>query len=168
MSRPAVGKPRASVRAAGKGDAVSGLESHLGFWLRFISNHVSGRFQRLMEAKGVSVSEWVALRQLFQSGAASPAQLMDALGMTKGAISKIISRLEDKQLVGRETSAADRRAQRVLLTAAGRRLVPQLARLADRNDARFFGHLPASTRDELIALMADIARRHEFRQVPLE
>ena len=27
----------------------SPLEAHLGFWLRFVSNHVSLRFQQLLE-----------------------------------------------------------------------------------------------------------------------
>ena len=40
---------------------ISSLESHIGFWLRFVSNHVSNRFALLVEKEGVSISEWVAL-----------------------------------------------------------------------------------------------------------
>jgi DNA-binding MarR family transcriptional regulator len=35
---------------------------------------------------------------------------------------------------------SDRRQQILSLTARGRALVPRLARLADDNDAHFFGH----------------------------
>lgn len=37
----------------------SPLEAHLGFWLRFVSNHASTRFQQQLEAKGVTFTEWV-------------------------------------------------------------------------------------------------------------
>ncbi len=148
--------------------AVSPLESHLGFWLRFVSNHVSGQFKRVVEANGVSVSEWVALRQLYNVGEASAAELMDALGMTKGAVSKIVTRLQDKGLVTRVAVDADRRAQQIVLSSAGSKLVPKLARLADDNDNVFFGHLDPVLRAQLSSAMQDIVRTHQLKQLPVE
>jgi DNA-binding MarR family transcriptional regulator len=148
--------------------ASGGLESHLGFWLRFVSNHVSGEFKRLVEANGVSVSEWVALRQLYDNGPSSAATLIDALGMTKGAVSKILARLEEKNLAQRAYLSSDARAQEITLTRSGRQLVPRLTELADRNDAAFFGHLSTAERAELIARMQDIVRRHNLKNVPVE
>jgi DNA-binding MarR family transcriptional regulator len=136
--------------------------------LRFVSNHVSGEFKRLVEANGVSVSEWVAMRQLFDNGASSAAELIDALGMTKGAISKILARLEEKNLVQRTYLDNDARAQEITLTRAGRQLVPRLTEFADRNDAAFFGHLSEAERAQLVALMQDIVRRHSLKKVPVE
>lgn len=147
---------------------VSGLESHLGFWLRFVSNHVSGEFKRLVEARGVSVSEWVALRQLHDDGSSTAATLMQALGMTKGAISKVITRLEAKQLIERIWLEDDRRAQALALTAAGRQLVPKLTALADQNDARCFGHLADSDKQLLTRLLQDYVRRHQLKNIPVD
>jgi DNA-binding MarR family transcriptional regulator len=147
---------------------VSELESHIGFWLRFVSNHVSGEFSKLMEARGVSVSEWVALRHLFSVGESSAAALIDALGMTKGAVSKIVTRLEDKGFVTRAPGDTDRRAQLLVLTATGRALVPTLAKLADRNDANFFGHLTPAQQQALVATMQDIVRIHQLKEIPVE
>ncbi len=65
------------------------LEAHLGFWLRFVSNHVSTRFQQQLEAKGVTVTEWVALRTLWAETQSSHAELIRALGMTKGAAQEL-------------------------------------------------------------------------------
>ena len=61
--------------------APSPLEAHLGFWLRFVSNHVSIRFQQLLEDKCVTVTEWVALRTLWSQRDTTHAELIDALGM---------------------------------------------------------------------------------------
>lgn len=70
------------------------LESHLGFWLRSVSNHVSTRFAELLAGHEVTVSEWVALRTLYAQPETRHAALIEALGMTKGAASKILTRLE--------------------------------------------------------------------------
>lgn len=147
---------------------VSGLEDHLGFWLRFVSNHVSARFRRRVEEAGVTVSEWVALRQLYGAPSLSAGALVEALGMTKGAISKLIDRLEHKQLARRRPDADDGRIQRIELTAAGQRLVPQLAALADENDAHFFGALAPETRRQLTAQLRQLVQLHGLTQVPTE
>lgn len=150
------------------GAQVSDLESHVGFWLRFVSNHVSGRFGRLIEDRGLTVSEWVALRRLLATGPSTTSALIDALGMTKGAVTKVVDRLVAKRLVARTLEPSDGRIQRVALTRAGRALVPQLAALADENDAHFFGHLPARERAALIDSLREIVGRHDLRRVPTE
>jgi len=149
-----------------KQSTPSPLEAHLGFWLRFVSNHVSIRFQQLLEAKGVSVTEWVALRTLWSQDETTHAELIQALGMTKGAASKVVSRLEDKGLAGRQLADGRAREQSLSLTAAGRALVPRLAALADANDAHFFGHLPASERMALTRAMQALVQHHELKDIP--
>lgn len=142
------------------------LEAHLGFWLRFVSNHVSLRFQQLLEEQGVTVTEWVALRTLLDGTVTSHAALIDALGMTKGAASKVISRLEEKGLAQRELAEGSAREQVLALTPAGRALVPRLARLADANEAHFFGHLPGPERAALLAAMQALVAHHQLKEVP--
>ena len=146
---------------------ISALESHLGFWLRFVSNHVSNQFALLVEKEGVTISEWVALRYLFQSSESSTADLIDALGMTKGAVSKVVSRLEEKQYVKRVVSEVDKREQLLTLTPSGITVVPRLAALADQNDADFFGHLPQSKRNDLMEVLRDIAVVHQLKELPV-
>lgn len=155
-------------KARGEVPSVSALEEHAGFWLRFVSNHVSGRFQRLVEENGVSLSEWVALRQLYSSERSTSAELIASLGMTKGAISKVLDRLESKDLARRVADPEDRRAQQIELTRAGRSLVPRLAKLADENDAHFFGHLSPAAREGLVQTLMDIVREHQLKQIPID
>jgi DNA-binding MarR family transcriptional regulator len=148
-------------------DGISNLESHLGYWLRFVSNHVSHAFRRKVESHGVTVAEWVLLRALFDSEAVNPSQIADTMGMTRGAISKLVDRVVAKRLVKCTTERADRRFQSLVLTSAGRKLVPVLAALADQNDAEFFGQLTDEQRSDLIALLKDIVRERELRHVPV-
>jgi DNA-binding MarR family transcriptional regulator len=146
--------------------APSPLEAHLGFWLRFVSNHVSIRFQQLLEEKGVTVTEWVALRTLWSQRETTHATLIQALGMTKGAASKVVSRLEEKGLAERQLVDGRAREQGVGLTAAGKALVPRLAALADANDAHFFGHLTATERQALTQVMQALVQHHQLKDIP--
>ena len=144
----------------------SALESHLGFWLRFVSNQVSSRFENLLAEHDISVTEWVAMRSLYGRMDASHAELISALGMTKGAASKVISRLEAKELAGRQLSRDSQREQVVFLTETGHALVPKLAAMADENDTHFFGHLTDLQRQSLITLMQELVIHHQIKQVP--
>ena len=143
------------------------LDTHLGFWLRFVSNHVSGRFHRLLEAHGTSVTEWVALRTLFDKKHTTHAELIEALGMTKGAASKIVSRLEEKGLAQRELAEGSVREQLLSLTRAGRALVPRLAAEADQNEVYFFGHLRARERAALMKAFRALVEHHQLKEVPV-
>lgn len=142
------------------------LESHLGFWLRFVSNHVTLRFQQLLEAEGVTVTEWVALRTLLAQGQSNHAALIEALGMTKGAASKVISRLEEKGLAQRQWAEGSAREQVLVLTRSGKALVPVLAELADANDAHFFAHLPDAERQSLMTAMKSLVKHHQLKTIP--
>lgn len=144
----------------------SALDAHLGFWLRMVSNQVSAEFARSIVARGVSVSEWVALRRLLDAPA-SHRELVAALGMTKGAVSKVAHSLEQKKLISRTPDPQDGRAEVLSLTAAGQVLTPKLAELADANDERFFGHLPASERAALRAALELVASRHGIASIPV-
>jgi DNA-binding MarR family transcriptional regulator len=142
------------------------LQAHLGFWLRFVSNHVSIRFQQLLEAKGVTVTEWVALRTLWGRNDTSHAELIQALGMTKGATSKVVSRLEEKGLAERQFASGKSRDQSLALTARGKALVPHLAALADANDEHFFSHLGARERQALMTAMQALVEHHQLKDIP--
>jgi DNA-binding MarR family transcriptional regulator len=161
-------RSRAARRNSSSDRAVSHLEAHLGYWLRFVSNHVSQGFQRKVEAAGVTVSEWVILRELLRLGSTSPTALCDAIGMTKGAVSKLISRLEHKQLITRTSGSDDRRTQTIELTRAGKTLVPKLARLADDNDEEFFACLSAQARADLVGALRTLVKVHQFKSKPVD
>ncbi len=91
---------------------------------------------------------------MFDASTTSPSVLAGATGLTRGAISKLIERLVQKDFVSRAEAAGDRRFQDVCLTSAGRILVHKLAALADQNDREFFSQLSVGKRDRLVATQA--------------
>ena len=144
------------------------LESHLGYWLRRISNAVSGSFARALQEKQTSVAEWVLLRELHERGKAAPGELADSLGLTRGAVSKIVDKLDAKGWIQTEAKEGDSRFRLLSLTRAGRRSLPVLAEIADQNDARYFDCLSAREKGTLRELLAKLADRNGIRDVPIE
>jgi len=155
--------------AKSRSRSVSCLEQHLGYWLRLVSNNVSASFARRLETLDVSVSEWVALRKLFdQHAAISISALAEHMGMTKAPVSRLVERLVQKKLVERQDSRNDGRAQQIWLSSAGQKLVPKLAAIADENDEAFFGHLTMNARLAMIAVMQNVAKHYRLTQVSAE
>lgn len=147
---------------------ISDLKQHVGFWIRFVSNHVSHAFARKLLASGVTVAEWVVMREMFDDEETSPGILAERIGMTRGGVSKLVDRLVSKKLITRRERSDDRRFQSIALTAAGRRLIPQLAALADQNDEEFFHPLSVGERAALIITMKKLVQAHSLQTLPTE
>jgi DNA-binding MarR family transcriptional regulator len=145
----------------------STLDAHLGFWLRFVSNHVSARFGLLIAQEGCSVVDWVALRALYDRPGSSHAELIQLLGMTKGATSKVISRLEERGLATRNLAQGSSREQLLRLTPKGMKLVPRLAALADANDAHFFAQLPQQEQNALLNILKTLVAHNQLQGLPV-
>lgn len=151
-----------------KDSSVSDLTAHIGYWLRFVSNHVSQAFARKVEAQGVTVAEWVLLRQLLGEERLAPSRLSERMGMTRGTVTKLADRLIAKGLVVRAANPKDARAQTLALTAKGRRLVPELAARADANDSEFFDHLAPKDRAALLRILRGVVERRGLQSVPVD
>jgi DNA-binding MarR family transcriptional regulator len=148
--------------------SISEFESHLGYLLRRVSNAVSDEFARSLQFRRTSVAEWVLLRHLWDLGHATPGEMAEALTMTRGAISKIVDKLQSKGWIRSRIKPEDNRVQLLSLTGAGRRVVPELAEIADRNDEKFFACLDGDEKTALRHLLSKLASHHQIREIPVE
>lgn len=147
---------------------ASDLTAHLGFWLRAVSNHVSHAFAGKLAIKGVTVAEWVMMRALYGKDPIPPSRVAKEMGMTRGAITKLADRLINKSLIIRKADSDDGRGQTLALTSRGGSLVPELAALADQNDAEFFGDLTKAERETLERLLKRLVEDGHMSAMPTE
>ena len=148
--------------------AAPELESHLGYWLRRVSNHVSGAFARALQTRHTSVAEWVVMCQVQECPGITPAELAERLDLTRGAVSKVIDKLEAKRWVAHSTKPEDGRVQLLSLTRQGSRILPELAEIADKNDREFFEGLDSDEKAILRRLLGKLVEFHHIRNVPIE
>lgn len=149
------------------GRHTASLESHIGYWMRLVSNGVSQSFAQKLTTHGITVSGWVFLREVWESEVVSQSDVSDKMGMTRGAISKLVDHLVEKGLVIQTSVEADGRYRMVSLTPAGKKLVPVLAALADLNDEEYFGVLTQDQRFHLKSMLIEIARAKSLNSVPI-
>lgn len=145
------------------------LRDHVGYRLRVVSNAVSQSFARKLAERDVTVAEWVILREMYSTDdRISPSDVANLTGLTRGAVSKLVDRLLNKQLVIRTPSLEDRRYQDIGLTDQAIRLVPELAKIADENDANFFSILSDEERSALMKTLIKLADFHKLNINPIE
>ena len=118
--------------------------------------------------KRVTVAEWAIMRVLYGRQPVAPSQLADEMGMTRGAISKLADRLVLKTLVAREASSTDGRAQLLRLTPQGTSVVPELAALAEENEAECFAHLSSEDRATLERILKEAVLQLGITATPIE
>jgi DNA-binding MarR family transcriptional regulator len=148
--------------------STSDLEHLLGYWLRRVSNHVSGEFARTLQSKRTSVAEWVVMCHVQQRPGITPGELAEALTLTRGAVSKVIDKLEAKNWITGSIKPKDNRVRLFSLTRRGSRVLPELAEIADRNDQTFFDVLEAGERATLRRLLSKLVDLHHIGAVPIE
>jgi MarR family transcriptional regulator, lower aerobic nicotinate degradation pathway regulator len=90
------------------------------------------------------------------------------MGLTRGAVTKLAGRLIAKSLITREASPDDGRAQTLGLTVKGANFVPELAALADQNEAECFAHLSDDERRFLERVLEETVRRLGLTSMPID
>lgn len=143
-------------------DSSSGLHDHLGFWLRRLSDKVHVSFERKLAAHDVTVSQWNVLVTLYRGDAETVGEIARFLQTDPAAVSRLVDRLQEKQLVRREDDPASRRRVPIGLTDRGRDLTPVLIELADRNDEAFFHVLSADEHAELMSTLQQLDRHADL------
>ena len=128
----------------------SHLHSHVGYWLRCLSNLVSSTFADRLAKRDISVAQWVVLRTLYEKRNVTLNEAAAEVGVDKSSLSRMVERLVQRGLLVRG-EGSDRRSVGLALTPAAVKLVPQLSALADKNDEEFFTGLSAREREEFLA-----------------
>ena len=147
---------------------ISDLKKHIGFWMRLVSNNVSHAFARKLSNSGVTVPEWVVLREMVEGGdLVSPSRIAEMTGLTRGAVTKLVDRLLAKKLFTRSESTEDRRYQELKLTNAAKQLIPKLALLADANDEEYFSILTKAERKTLTKILIKTAEQNNLTKFPI-
>lgn len=81
---------------------------------------------RHMEPFGITAAQFKVLIIMAQFGVDTPAELCRHLSLDSGSMTRMLDRLEQKNLLIRQRSEADRRQVRLVLTGEGLALVDQL------------------------------------------
>ena len=106
---------------AGRGFSED-TEQSFGYLLRDTSRRILRLTTGALEAHGVTLPQYFALRELWQRDGITQRELANAVGILEPTMVATIDALEAAGLVARSRSTEDRRKTHVMLTELGRAL----------------------------------------------
>lgn len=84
---------------------------------------VMGPIRAMLTDVGVTEQQWRVLRVLHESGPLDPTRIADRACLLLPSLTRILQKLEDKQLIQREPDKSDGRKQVVQVTSNGSALI---------------------------------------------
>jgi DNA-binding MarR family transcriptional regulator len=124
--------------------------------LAIIARHAAQARRDTLDADGLKYWQFKVLLQLRRTGPpyeASPSQLADHLGLTRGALSARLAPIEAAGFITRTHDHDDRRRVRVRLTPAGSTAFEQHLSTEDRGETALLAPLSTDERETLADLL---------------
>ena len=122
---------------------------------RLLRNFIDHR----AKTRGTTRAQWIVLFRLRQQEGLSQVDLADVLELQPISLVRLLDRLVEHGLLERRHDPKDRRANRLFLTAKGRRLVDDLDGLADAIAIDVLGDVPDNAVEATLATLREIKER---------
>ena len=122
-----------------------------------VGSFAQSSFGKQVDPFGLRLAHVGVLKAIFKTDGLTQRGLGDALGMFPSNLVKLIDELEEKDLVRRRKSTADRRLYTLELTKKGQRVTLELIALTRAHEDHICASLTATERRELTRLLQKIA-----------
>ncbi|MGC1558800.1 MAG: MarR family transcriptional regulator [Bradyrhizobium sp.] len=122
---------------------------------RFLRNYIDHR----AKGRGTTRAQWIVLFRLRDQEGLSQVDLADVLELQPISLVRLLDRLVEHGLVERRSDPKDRRANRLFVTAAGRKLADDLDSLRNEIATDVLQDLPTSAIQTSLKTLRDIKER---------
>lgn len=137
---------------------MTGREDDPAYLLNRVVRLMRADLAARLKAHGLTPAQWAVLSEVAaRPGGARPAAIADAIGMDRPTISGVVARLREAGRIEAAPDPSDRRATRLLPTAAAARELPQLAAEARASTERALAPLPPEDRAGLVRMLRAVA-----------
>lgn len=102
--------------------------------------------------------QFAVLSAVMAKEGCTQSELVRATGIDRSTLAELVARLISKDLLARERSTLDARANTVRLTDGGRAAVQEAAPKVAQADARILALVPGAKRDAFLKTLRDMAR----------
>jgi len=134
-------------------------ERHIGFLISDVARLMRTAFDRRVRRLDLTRSQWLVINRLHRRPGATQSELADMLEVEKATAGRMVDRMEKKGWVVRRPDAADRRVNRLHLTAEADLIQLRLAQIAERTVDDALALLSVAEREQFSDSMRRIKRR---------
>ena len=143
-------------------------ERHIGFLISDVARLMRTAFDRRVRALGLTRSQWLVINRLHRRPGATQSELAEMLEVEKATAGRQIDRMERKGWLVRRADAADRRVNRLHLTAVAARIEAQLQAIGEATVDDALALLSPSEREQFAELIGRVKRRLQVLAGPSE
>ena len=133
--------------------AASQAPAGVGKLLRRAHRSYSRKLQERLADYGVSLAQYLHLRELWEMNGITQVELSQKVGIEKASSTAVLDALEKQKLIVRVRNAQDRRKVNVYLTPAGQKIRDVLGPAAKGIAAQAVGDLPEAELDVLFSVL---------------
>lgn len=135
-----------------------------GYWVNRLGNVIRTAVDRELRKYDLTRRQAGTLMHIHKGLAASASDLTRAMGVDSTAVTRMIDRLEEKDLVERHPDPTDGRRQTLHLTETAQKLMPKLRGVARSVEGSFEAGIPkgqiAVFHKVLMAMLANVGEDH--------
>ncbi|WP_203651663.1 MarR family winged helix-turn-helix transcriptional regulator [Secundilactobacillus yichangensis] len=135
--------------------------NNFGYLIMNVAKELRYQLNGALKKAGVTSAQWAVIVQMkLAKVPLTSAQIADLVGMDRATISGVVKRLEAKELVTIQTSAEDRRARTLTLTAKGQKMFDHCERIANVQMSDFAAPLEQEEQEALVRLLIKLEEGH--------
>jgi DNA-binding MarR family transcriptional regulator len=131
------------------------LNGHSGYFIRRIQVWIFQDFIRTLTSVDIRPAQYSVLVVIEANPGLSQSDIAALLDIERARLVHLLDRLEERGLVQRLRSRADRRSHALVLTREGRKRLKQIKSLAARHEARVARRLGTDNHRLLIEILRD-------------
>lgn len=137
------------------------MDNAIGYLIGHTAMRIKIGLRRLFVQSGLDVTpeQWVVLFRLHEHEGLTQSELGDRTVKDKTTVTRLLDRLETKDLVHRRRDPRDRRSQRIFLTPSGSEALAALMPLVHAYGLDLFDGISPGDRDHLRRLLGLVETR---------
>jgi DNA-binding MarR family transcriptional regulator len=145
-------------RRPNNGFDLAEAPSHL---IRRCQQFFGDLYAREAGARELTKQQFTVLAALEHNEGVSQTALVEMTGIDRSTLAEMVRRMLERDLVSRERTEVDQRANAVAITASGRKALRSARNAADRAEKALLEVLPQAERLRFVKSLAQIAAAHE-------
>ncbi|BBK44391.1 MarR family transcriptional regulator [Allostella vacuolata] len=126
---------------------------HIGFLISDVARLMRAAFDRRVRRLGLTRSQWLVLSRLHRHPGISQSELAEMLEVERATAGRMVDRLERSNWLVRQPDPADRRINRLYLTAEAEAVQAEMGTIAEGLIDEAMALLDAGERAALTAMM---------------
>jgi MarR family transcriptional regulator for hemolysin len=137
------------------------IHKSVGYWAGLLSRSMEAEFNRRLAPHGLTRMSYAVLGAMVFDGCTKPSEVADFLHVDRGAVTRLMDKLAEQDLIERSTGTSDRRSVSITVKPEGVALAKELKGHSRAVNELFTANLKSGESDRFIDLVKTMLANSE-------